>query len=309
MAFRHVPVHLTQAIRAYARLPRLRGRCVSSWTLSFTPWYLAVSPDNTVFITDFNHCIHVFLTDGTFVRTWGVQGTDPGQLICPHGIAVTKRGEVVVADQGNSCVQVFRPDGTFVRAWGSKGSGEGQFLWPCAVAVTKEDYVVVTDAESNRVQVFRLSDGAFLHMWHYSGQKNATFCHFVAACISRDGQVLIPVLPYLSFMQVIIADEGNHCVQVFTVDGALVCQWGSPGEDYGQFISPSGVAVHGDRVLVVDTNNVRVQVFQPNGAFVGSWGSCGSRNGGFQTPQGVGVTRMGQVLVCDSGNRQVLVFE
>ena len=90
---------------------------------------------------------------GTFVRTWGSQGTANGQFHNPAGVAVSGAGEVYVTDYNNNRVQVFRADGTFVRTWGSLGTANGQFNYPVGVAVSGAGEVYVADYSNNRVQV------------------------------------------------------------------------------------------------------------------------------------------------------------
>jgi streptogramin lyase len=52
---------------------------------------------------------------GEWVSSWGSLGTGPGQFDTPHGLAVSPRDEVFVADRGNRRIQVFDPEGKFLR--------------------------------------------------------------------------------------------------------------------------------------------------------------------------------------------------
>ena len=45
----------------------------------------------------------------------GLTGTGPGQFDTPHGVAVSPKDEVFVADRGNRRIQVFDTEGTFIR--------------------------------------------------------------------------------------------------------------------------------------------------------------------------------------------------
>ncbi len=44
---------------------------------------------------------------GEWVASWGSLGNGPGQFDTPHGIAVSPKDEVYVADRGNRRIQVF----------------------------------------------------------------------------------------------------------------------------------------------------------------------------------------------------------
>ena len=52
---------------------------------------------------------------GDWVASWGSLGNGPGQFDTPHGIAVSPKDEVFVADRGNRRIQVFDPSGKFLR--------------------------------------------------------------------------------------------------------------------------------------------------------------------------------------------------
>lgn len=52
---------------------------------------------------------------GEWVASWGSLGKGPGQFDTPHGIAVSPKDEIFVADRGNRRIQVFDPDGKYLR--------------------------------------------------------------------------------------------------------------------------------------------------------------------------------------------------
>ena len=47
--------------------------------------------------------------DGTFVKTWGEPGTDPGQFNLPHNLCMHPDGDkIIVSDRENNRAQVFK---------------------------------------------------------------------------------------------------------------------------------------------------------------------------------------------------------
>jgi DNA-binding beta-propeller fold protein YncE len=56
-----------------------------------------------------------FDSKGNFVKSWGGEGTEPGQFDVAHGIAIDAKGLVWVADRENQRIQIFDQDGNFVR--------------------------------------------------------------------------------------------------------------------------------------------------------------------------------------------------
>ncbi len=305
-AFCRVPLPLQGVIRVFNVWPALRGTCVKTWITERYVNGIAISRSGDVVVTDHNnHCVHVIALDGTRRCTWG-----SGRQVCtPTGVAVAPTGDVVVTDHFNHRVQVFRSDGTFVRKWGSRGDGYGQFMWPSGVAVSQDCKVVVSDVR--RVQVFRLSDGAFLWQWGTRGSARGELDNPYAICMSPSGEVshVSTAVETHTCPQVLVCDTNNHRVQVFTLTGTYLRQWGSRGTNDGEFRNPWAIAVRGDQVLVSDHHNYRVQVFRLDGTFVGKWGSYGWSSGQFQYPAGLAVTRTGQVFVCDSGSTRIQVFE
>ena len=52
---------------------------------------------------------------GEWVASWGSLGNGQGQFDTPHGIAVSPKDEVYVADRGNRRIQVFDTEGKYIR--------------------------------------------------------------------------------------------------------------------------------------------------------------------------------------------------
>jgi hypothetical protein len=52
---------------------------------------------------------------GEWVASWGSLGNRPGQFDTPHGVAVSPKDEIYVADRGNRRVQVLDTEGKFLR--------------------------------------------------------------------------------------------------------------------------------------------------------------------------------------------------
>jgi streptogramin lyase len=52
---------------------------------------------------------------GEWVASWGSLGKGPGQFDTPHGIAVSPKDEIFVADRGNRRIQVLDTEGKYLR--------------------------------------------------------------------------------------------------------------------------------------------------------------------------------------------------
>lgn len=80
----------------------------------FKGWFATVTSiivDKTgnVFVADFyNHRIQKFSPDGTFLTTFGKEGSTPGRFKHPIAVAITDDGSVFVADYGNNRIQKWQ---------------------------------------------------------------------------------------------------------------------------------------------------------------------------------------------------------
>jgi DNA-binding beta-propeller fold protein YncE len=74
-----------------------------------------------------NFVVHKFDAGGVLVRSWGTRGIDGGEFISPHGIWITSRGHVLVADRDNNRVQTFDADGNLL--WISTGFYRPMSIW------------------------------------------------------------------------------------------------------------------------------------------------------------------------------------
>jgi predicted membrane-bound mannosyltransferase len=116
-----------------------------------------------------------------------------------------------------------------------------------------------------------------------------------------------------------VADANNHQIVHLAADGSLINSWGvqsdatDPDPALGQFNEPWGIAVSpdGDFVYVADTWNHRIQKFTSAGVPLTSWGifSQGEELTAFYGPRDVLVDNDGNVLVMDTGNKRISVFD
>jgi sugar lactone lactonase YvrE len=113
-----------------------------------------------------------------------------------------------------------------------------------------------------------------------------------------------------------VADWGNHRIQKFSPDGAVLGQFGTDGSGPGQIHLPSGIGVDRDgNVYVSDSDNWRMIKFAADGMSTDQYPACGSPGdcsvlpgadlGQFFDHTGVVVDGQGNLYVADSGNSRV----
>ena len=223
------------------------------------------SPSGGVFCTDYErHVVAEFSSEGELLRVMGTpdepsdtgysQQSDTLKSIAtithgglpfnrPTGVAVAPWGEIYVSDgYGNARVHRFAFDGTLLQSWGEPGTGPGEFRLPHSVKIDNQDRVWVADRENHRLQVFD-KHGKFLEQ--FTGFSRPTDIAF-----DKEGTVFI--------------SELNQRVTLMNMNGDLLAQWGTPGEDTKTsfFVSPHAIAVdsRGD----VYVGEVSMTVFQNN---------------------------------------------
>jgi DNA-binding beta-propeller fold protein YncE len=81
------------------------------------PTDVAFSPEGDIFISDgyINSRVAKADKDGSWIKSWGNRGNNPGEFNTPHNIGADSQGRIYVADRGNRRIQVFDSQGNFVR--------------------------------------------------------------------------------------------------------------------------------------------------------------------------------------------------
>lgn len=146
-----------------------------------TPNDIAFDSAGHVVVSDYlNHRIQVFERDGTFLATWGRQGSGLGEFINILGVVVDSNDTIYAMDGYNYRIQVFAAGDspatpTFAQAWGSYGNAPGQVNEPCGLVVDDHtDTVYVADTKNHRIQQFA-ADGTLLSVWGSYGSGEGQF--------------------------------------------------------------------------------------------------------------------------------------
>ena len=211
----------------------------------------------------------------------------------PSGVAITKRGEVVVTEVDGHCISTFSPSGKKLRSFGRIGSGQGQFDWPCGVTVDGEGNILVADTHNHRIQ------------------KLTAECQFLTAVGKHgSGPLQFRGPTDIAFNnKVYVADIGNNRIQVLNSDLTFSSTFGKHGNGKGEFTRPWGIACDSTgKVYVADTNNYRIQIFTAEGEFIRMFGRHGQGRGELDNPRCVAVDTRGMVYVSEEYNHRVSVF-
>jgi DNA-binding beta-propeller fold protein YncE len=169
--------------RLLARLAVAEGR----------PSALAIGPDGTIFVGTSGELsrIYRFNPDYTASGSWGVTGSDPGQLLSVTALGVLPEGNLAVAcARTREGIQVFTPAGQYLRGFASHELGRGSVSLPSGVFGSADGRIWVLDEIRQTVQVFS-ANGEFLDQGGGEGDAPGLFAH--PSSMSTNGRGLIAI--------------------------------------------------------------------------------------------------------------------
>ena len=247
--------------------------------------------DEAVVADNQNHRVHVFHSNGTFLRSFGHKGENAGEFKNPTGIAIDKDRNILVSENCNHRVQIFSWEGRHLGSFGGEGNLDSQLLNPWGLSLDSNGNVIVADTGNKLIKIFT-PDGKFVMK------------------IGEQGSFSFPIHCVQCGEYFIASDSGEHCIKVFNREGHFQYKFGKKGEGDGEFNFPYFLIVtQSKHLLVCDGNNHRIQVFEVDGKFVGKFGTNGSKLGEFTGPYSVAVLSNDQIVVSDRHNDRIQIFE
>jgi DNA-binding beta-propeller fold protein YncE len=233
--------------------------------------------------------VNIYSFDNKLRTSFGKGGSDGGRFKDPQGITWSEKKLVYITDTDNNRVQMLSENGVFLKSFGKKGKEQGQFDKPRDIALDSDGNIYVADFKNDRIQVFT-PEGAFVRQ--ISG-RNAPIVRPIAVEVDESGKIY--VVEEKKDGVRILSSEGNdiskigigseglvknpiqiavdnkrnlyvidsfNLVQVFDSTGVFIIKFGSPGENFGQFLEPSDINVaESGEIFVSDAMSNKISVF------------------------------------------------
>lgn len=273
-----------------------------------------IGPDGTIWLVDRNvaHVVQ-FDADGNVLKKLGQSwsaGAGNNQFDGPNGVAVDAAGNVYVSDTSNQRIQIFDSTGAYRATLGITGvcaQDNAHFCWPYRLDFGPGNLLYVADHGNQRVQIFSVASPyapVYVATIGETGQGGASNARFDGpAGVTADSRYIF------------VADENNHCVQVFNqTTRAYVATLGTGrGAGPTNFRHPLDVTVDAaSNIYIADYGNARVQQYDGALNFIRTWGATGvpylTDAFHWNTPSGLAVAADNRFFLTEEfGNRLIAV--
>ena len=266
---------------------KLRTRTNGQRTLDIKkPVGVALDEKQQIYVVDSKESrVCVFSETGHFLRHFKIDSNWSlgEEQISPWGVAV-KNEMLYVSDLINKCVNVYDTNGVFIAVVGvpSFEGSKSELLQPEGLHVTEDDWLYVADQWAGAVKV-------------YDGGEKENFALKQVIEGEGDNTLFQPLDVCIVEREVIVLDEGNPCLHIFSLRG----------EHLRSFISrvPQGkmelplffaYSPTDDSFIFTDTELRRAFKYDRRGNLVYEYPLQ------FERPGGVAVSTTGRIILTDT---------
>jgi DNA-binding beta-propeller fold protein YncE len=238
----------------------------------------------------------------------------------PAGLWNDGAGTIYVADNGNFALRTIALSGGAVATFAganSKGTGDGagtaaRFSSPQGLTADATD-VYVADTNNSTIRAIAISNGSVDTLAGAAGQSGSVDGPLAAARFNHPGALAIDS----PNRRIYVADTSNRSIRQIDLASATVTTpafLAAPGDNFGGFDSPTGLALDGGRLFVTDyTVNLvfaidlkTAQVTTLAGTFRVAGGVDGPGPGAtFYGPSGIAADGLGNLYVADNQGQTV----
>ncbi|KAI6658423.1 hypothetical protein LOD99_15224 [Oopsacas minuta] len=234
----------------------------------------------------------------------GKQGSGPGQLYHPRGVAIHEAtNQIFVANYSNNRIEIFSDTGEYLnqldvgqlnRPWGiaihgenvkirGLGSNNGQFNYPCQLTTDPIGHVFIADSGNHRISIHDTDLNHLRNITHQSITQPFD------VKVSRDRvYVLCP--------------DNNLCMLVLALEGDKLHSLITRGQGMDVLSSYFFCLDSLNNFVISDQDSHSIRVFSPEGNLLHKIGTEGHQQGMLYKPLGIAITPNGR-LVSVSSNK------
>jgi len=140
---------------------------------------------------------------GKLLASWPGHGEGPRQFRRPCGLAISKAGDLLVADIGNHRIQILdKNSGAYKGQFSVRGRANGQMTYPYGVAVDPQGNIYTVEYSLHRVQKWSSDGKKWLATWGSPGRSPGQLANPWGLTVDERGNVYV-------------ADTNNDRVQKF----------------------------------------------------------------------------------------------
>ena len=241
------------------------------------PQSISIHPrTNNVYICDHgNNRVQVFTSSFQFLFQFNEKMNGPCGICCTEN-------NVYVTQAVSNCLNVYSVEGKLLRSVGEKGSGrkELEFNIPCGIEVSMlKNLIYVCDNRNHRIQCLNMILTFNSFIVHILGPRDIkltqneivvlktgyhciylfNYSHQFVREMIRCGEgtpLTYPIFFCLDQQNnILMTDDTSHCVAIFSIRGELIHKFGKEGENRGELLEPSGIALNSDNKIIVLSRN------------------------------------------------------
>lgn len=296
------------------------------------PTGIAIDVKGNLYVADFdNHRIRKVSSDGVVSTIAGngnaglVDGKGgQAQFNHPVAIAIDKKGNVYVADQGNHCIRKISPVGVVETLAGNgipgfaEGAGaQAQFYSPTGLTVDKKGNVIVADRDNHRIR--QISPLGVVSTLAGLGIPGFAEGPCMSSLFNAPNGVAVDSSGNLFVVEFI-----GQRIRKISLDGMVTTFAGNGKGGYAdglaeeaEFSRPTGVTIDTKgNVYVADAGNCCIRIITPTGV-VSTVAGTGAANfkdnegllAQFNFPSELAVSPTGTLYVADANNHRIRRIE
>jgi DNA-binding beta-propeller fold protein YncE len=187
------------------------GRLPKGWVYTQVAGVAVDSKDRVLILCRGAHPIIVFSREGEFIESWG-----EGIFSNVHGAYIDAEDNFYCVDNGDHTVRKFARDGELVFTIGTanKPAPPGQpFNKPTDLAQAQNGDLYISDGYGNSSVHRFTAGGELIQSWGEPGTGR--------------GQFNLPHGVWVDGKKVYVADRQNNRVQIFSLEGEYIEEWGN----------------------------------------------------------------------------------